>query len=310
MQIIGSRALAGREVAVTLGMFDGLHRGHQAILGRLTADAGGLPKVLVTFEPHPKRVILPDRPLPLLTTTAEKKALAEHLGMDAVWVIRFSSSVRHMKAADFAGAFFARARARIVIVGYDFRFGYDRKGDIELLRRLGSRYGYTFFAHPPVTYRGMKVSSSKIRESLREGNVRRAAACLKRPYHLSGEVVKGSGRGRTLGVPTANLSPPPEKLVPARGVYAVRVARQEASLPPKTTWKGVLNIGIRPTFEAGGPETVEVHLLSRNVPNLHGSKLTVFFEARLRGEKKFANVQALEAQIRRDIARARQLLSR
>lgn len=309
MQIVGSRALSGREVAVTLGMFDGLHRGHQAILERLKRCAGELPKVLVTFEPHPKRVIFPERPLPLLTTAFEKKTLAEGLGIDAVWVVRFSPSVRHMKAADFAAAFFGRARIRWVIVGYDFRFGYDRKGDSELLCRLSSRYGFRLFVHPPVTYRRVKISSSKIREKLCAGDVRKAAAYLKRPYHLSGLVVKGSGRGQSIGVPTANLSPPPEKLVPAQGVYAVRVAPGQTPLLPKKTWKGVLNIGTRPTFEAGAGQTVEVHLLARNVPNLYGEKLTVFFVQRLRAERKFANAQALKAQIERDIAKARQVLT-
>lgn len=289
---------------VTVGNFDGVHLGHRAILGRVTARAQelGSQPVALTFDPHPVKVLRPEVDLPLLTTPEQKFQLLQEAGMEAVVVLPFSPEFAAIPAREFVVRYLVeRLKAREVVVGHDYSFGRQREGNIDLLKELGQTLGFSVQVVWAVEVNGAVVSSSLIRAMLRLGKVEEAGELLGRPYGVSGRVIAGKGRGaRVLGIPTANLRPEND-LLPASGIYAVAVRWGDKFLP------GVANIGTCPTFDGETALSLEVHIFAF-AGDLYGEKLGVEFIARLREERRFPSVEALGAQIRTDIQTARQVL--
>jgi riboflavin kinase / FMN adenylyltransferase len=289
---------------VTIGNFDGVHLGHRAILRRVVQRARELggQTVAVTFNPHPVRVLRPEVNLPMLTTPDQKLHLLTDAGLDAVVVLPFTPEFAALPARDFVRQyFFERLRAREVVVGHDYCFGRGREGNIDLLKAMGEKYGFTVQVVWAVEVDGAVVSSSLIRALLRLGKVTQAGRFLGRAYGVAGRVVQGKGRGaKLLGVPTANILTPNE-LLPASGIYAVWVRRGEETLP------GVANIGTCPTFE-NTELSLEVHLMEF-AGDLYDEHLEVQFVTRLREEQRFPSIEALAAQIHADIAAARLALT-
>ena len=289
---------------VTIGNFDGVHLGHRAILARVLQRARELAgqAVAITFNPHPLKVLRPEMNLPLLTTSDQKLALLAASGLDGVVVLPFTHELAALSARDFIKQYFCeRLQVREVVVGHDYRFGRGREGDIDLLTEMGKIHSFTVQVVWAVEAEGAVVSSSLIRALLRLGKVAEAARLLGRPYAVGGRVVRGKGRGaKLLGVPTANLRPDNE-LLPASGIYAVRVRRGAETFP------GVANIGTCPTFD-NQELSLEVHLLEFQ-GDLYGENLEVQFVGRLREERRFPSLEALAAQIRADIDQARQALA-
>ena len=288
---------------LTLGNFDGVHRGHQAILRRVAdvAHAAGNEAIAITFSPHPVAVLRPDRAPAVLTSLRDKVRLIAESGLDVLVVQHFTPAFAAISAESFVERFVVeRLRATKVIVGHSVSFGQGRRGDSDLLTTLGGRFGFDVEVVGPIRVGEHDVSSSAVRQAVAAGDVALAAQLLGRPHRLGGRVVRGKQRGAGLGFPTANvhvrigMSPPD-------GVYAVRVQRGD-------TWlDGVANIGTNPTFGAA-PRTLEVYLFDFD-QNLYGERLTVAFVERLRGEIAFSSVEALVAQICRDADAARALLA-
>jgi riboflavin kinase/FMN adenylyltransferase len=287
---------------VTVGNFDGVHLGHRAILGLVCQRAQELDcqPVALTFDPHPMKVLNPEGNLRLLTTPAQKIELLKSAGLSVV-VVPFTREFAAIPAREFVRKYFLeRLKAREVVVGHDYCFGYKREGNIELLKEMGQALGFTVQVVWAVEVDSAVVSSSLIRAMLRLGKVREANNLLGRAYGVTGQVVAGKGRGaKLLGVPTANLTPEND-LLPASGIYAVWVKRDSQRLP------GVANIGTCPTFD-NQELTLEVHLLDFN-GDLYGESLQVEFAARLREERRFPSIGDLAAQIRADMAEARRVL--
>jgi riboflavin kinase / FMN adenylyltransferase len=303
-RIESSSPLGWRSPAVTVGNFDGVHRGHAALVSAAVAWARGhdAEAVVLTFDPHPARVLAPGRAPAALTTPAQKEELLAGLGVDRLAVVGFDAGVARLSAEEFCRRVLAGAiGARHVVVGESFRFGRDREGDAARLAAVGEGLGFSVRPLPPVLERGAPVSSSRVREALLAGDVREASSLLGRPYFVDAPVVRGDGRGRAIGVPTANLEPENE-ILPARGVYAAR-----CRVPGATWCDAVVNLGHRPTFGGGHP-TVEAHLIGFD-GDLYGTRVRLEFHERLRGEERFAGPEALVARIRDDVARARSLLS-
>lgn len=288
--------------AVTVGNFDGVHLGHQALAAVAVRDArllGGT-SVVLTFDPHPSRVLSPDRGPSALMTLAQKADALAALGVDVLAVLPFTLIVSDLSPEAFARVVLKGALgARLVVVGGNFRFGRGRRGDVSLLRQLGESLGFRVEAVDPVLQEGAPISSTRIREALARGAVEAARVLLGRPFAVEGLVVRGAGRGRTLGIPTANLETANETL-PGRGVYAAVVR-----LPEGRASRAVVNVGRRPTF-GGGETTVEAHLLDFE-QDLYGLSLRLEFHRRLREERTFSGKEGLVAQIHEDIARAREL---
>jgi len=290
---------------LTIGSFDGVHLGHQKVVGELAAGAHekGAPAVALTFYPHLATVLRGyDYPF-YLTTPEERAALLGELGIDIVITHPFDATTARTSARDFMVALQTHLNIQHLQVGYDFALGRDRGGTVETLRELGKELGYTLNRTEPLTAGGDIVSSSRIRFLLGAGQVGEAAKLLGRNYVVAGNVEKGDGRGVSLGFPTANLATWSEQAIPAAGVY---VCRAEAR---GRTWGAVTNIGVRPTFEFQPvPPRVETHLLDFEGA-IYGESLRVAFLSRLRGERRFPNVEELTTQIRRDVQKARQLLT-
>jgi len=287
---------------VALGAFDGIHLGHQAILGTAVArgKAWGTPVVACTFDRHPMEVLHPDRaPLPI-TTLAERLDLIAKTGVDEVVVLVFTPALAAVEPEDFVkDVVVGRLHAREIVVGFNHTFGRGARGDPALLRSLGDRIDLVIHVVPPLLVDGIPVSSSEIRAALREGDVGRAARYLGRPYSIGGTVVRGAGRGRTLGFPTANLEPERPLLVPT-GVYACQAEFNDQLRP------AVVNVGVRPTF-GENDLAIEAYLLDLSV-DLYGVGLRLHFVERLRGEQRFQSVDELRAQIGRDVDAARHSL--
>lgn len=292
------------ESVLTVGTFDGVHLGHQAIVDYLldrAARRSGTSTV-VSFDPHPRSVVH-GASLPLLTSVDERGDILESLGLDRFVVVPFTESFAKLSPEAYVSDILVdRIGLKEIAVGYDHRFGRERAGDVDLLRSLGQQYEFDVDVIPPREVGEDVVSSSTIRESVEEGNVARATELLGRPYRLSGTVDRGQGRGREIGYPTANLAiSEPRKLVPKNGVYAVQV-----TLPNGTVKGGMLNIGRRPTFEEMDV-TVEVHLLGYQ-GNLYGESLSVQFVQRLRDEQKFESADALAVQLSKDERHCKRVL--
>lgn len=307
----GSHTLRGplRRGVITVGNFDGLHVGHQEILRIVTErarDRDGEAAVY-TFEPHPRKVLRPDRAPKLLTTLEQKLELIEAAGVDVAIVEHFDDAFARRSAEAFVrDVLHARIGPEEVYVGYDFRFGHDREGSMRTLTELGPHLGFAVTIVPEVRVDGRDVNSTRIRELLAEGQVEEARDLLGRPYAVRGSVVAGDRRGRTLGFPTANLAPENEVL-PAIGVYAgtLRV-RGDA---PSEALPAVVNVGRRPTFETAGGVVVEAHLIDWE-GDLYGKRVELAFLHALREERRFSDVESLKRQIAADREAARARLAR
>lgn len=292
-----------QETILTIGAFDGVHRGHQALINTIVkrARATGRLAALITFHPHPVVVLAPDRAPPYLTTPGEKAALLERLGVDLVVLLPFDRRLAATTARDFMEMVSRHLRVRELWVGSDFALGRNREGTVPRLRELGQELGYEVHVIEPVLGSGEVISSSRIRALLREGFIEDATRLLGRYPSLSGEVVTGAHRGHKLGFPTANLEVRPERAIPADGVYAVF-----AVLGPER-YPGVANVGVRPSFD-NGQRLVETHIFDFD-QDIYGCDLVVEFVARLREERRFADIQELIAQMKRDTEIARQILA-
>jgi riboflavin kinase/FMN adenylyltransferase len=290
---------------LTIGSFDGVHLGHQEILRQLTrgAHAAGSPAVVLTFYPHPAVVLGKRKRAFYLTTPDEQADLLRELSVDLLITHPFNQDVASLSAQHFLNNLIKHLGLSQLWVGHDFAMGHNREGNVPALKELGELHGFQVHAISPVMVEGEVVSSSRIRTLLAEGSLGQANNLLGRPYRLSGAVVQGQGRGRMLGIPTANLALLDERALLKTGVYVCRVRVMNS-------WHGaVTNIGVRPTFGTDDETlTVETHLLDYD-KDLYGQQISVEFIERLRGEVKFSGPETLVQQIRADIAKARQRLS-
>jgi riboflavin kinase/FMN adenylyltransferase len=290
---------------VALGNFDGLHRGHQKIIDRVCRQArehGGTALVLA-FEPHPPRVVRPDKAPPLLMTRAQRLEAIARAGIEGVVIVRFTPELSRWEPEYFVHEVLVDwLRAAEVWVGGNFLFGRDRSGNFSLLRALGQDHGFKVDKIDPVRYKDFIVSSTRIRRLVAEGRVDEAGALLGHHYYVDGLVVGGAGRGRGLGFPTANLQTENE-LLPPHGVYATTVTIDSA------IHASVTNVGLRPTFGDVATPIVETHLLDFD-RDLSGARVRLAFVQRMRPEKAFANVEALRTQVAADCAEARALFGR
>lgn len=289
---------------VTVGTFDGVHRGHWEVLQeiRRRARSTGRRSVLLTFDPHPLRIVRPDRAPPLLTTPVEKKEILAGSGLDYAVFLPFTVELSRYEPRRFVEeVLIGQLGVRELVIGYDHGFGRGRSGDAETLRAIGREIGFAVDVVPPVIADGQPISSTSIREALQAGDAESAAEGLGRPYGMRALVVRGDGRGRQLGFPTANLAvASSDKLIPPAGIYAVRGVTRAGTFP------GALHLGPRPTF-VGAPPTIELHLIDFDA-DLYGEEVRVDFVHRIRDVLPFQSVEALVAKIREDVAEARRIL--
>jgi riboflavin kinase/FMN adenylyltransferase len=294
-----------RPVVLTLGVFDGLHLGHQLIISRVVERAralGAVPTVL-TFDPHPRAVLHPESAPPLLQTFDQKVEAFGVLGVEQTIVVRFTREFAEVRAEEFLrDVVHERLHAREVYLGRGFAFGRGREGDINLLRRVSGELGFFADEVPEVRLRGQRISSSLIRELLAEGRVNLARRMLGRPYGVEGRVVRGAERGRTIGFPTANIQAH-NRVIPRAGVYVT------ATLIEGAWRRSVTNVGVRPTFEREAEPSVETFVMDWG-GDLYGDVVRVRFLRRLRDERRFASVEQLKRQIAADAARARNYFAR
>jgi riboflavin kinase/FMN adenylyltransferase len=301
MQVFrGIPATPSQPCVLTIGNFDGIHRGHQGLLSRLVAQAQqrGLPAYVLTFEPHPREYFTPAQAPARLASLRDKLLLLDAHGVDAICVSRFDARLATLSAENFITKVLVHGlQVRHLIIGDDFRFGAQRRGDFAMLQAAGAQAGFTVEAMPTLQDQSLRVSSSAVRAALANGDLQQAERLLGRPYSLAGKVVKGQQLGRTLGFPTANIHI--KHAPPLSGVFAVRV--DGLADAPVT---GVANLGVRPTVNAGTRPVLEVHLFDWQ-QSCYGAHLRVHFLARLRPEQKFASLDALTAQIALDADQAR-----
>ncbi len=291
-----------RGTSITIGNFDGVHIGHQALINKVIEKSreNGLKSVVVTFDPHPLRIILGETP-PFITTTEQKLDLISELEPDYIVCLQFNKDMAKMSAEDFVYHYLVQGLCvQELVIGHDYAFGKDRRGDINLLRRLGEDYNFHVHQVDPIYRDGDVVSSTRIRKMIQNGQVWQVRPLLNRFFQIIGNVVKGQKRGGPLlGVPTANLKLRDE-LFPKTGVYAVWVDYEHDIYP------GVANVGYNPTFDMH-ELSVEVHLFDFNA-DIYGRKIRVYFVQRLRDEKKFSGFEELLTQIKRDIIRGQEIL--
>jgi riboflavin kinase / FMN adenylyltransferase len=291
---------------VTIGVFDGVHLGHQRVVGRAAEAATelGLPVVVVTFDPHPDEVVRPGSHPPFLCTARRRAELLAGLGADAVCVLPFTREFSELGPDDFVRAVLVdRLHAARVVVGEDFRFGYRAAGDVPLLAQLGEKYDFTVEGVPLLADNGVTISSSEIRQRLAAGDVAGAARDLGRPHRVEGVVVRGHRRGRALGFPTANLETLPHTAIPADGIYAGWLTTLDPSGGELERWPAAISVGTNPTFD-GQERSIEAYALDRDDLDLYGVHVAVDFAARLRGMERFDSVDELVAQMHRDVAAA------
>lgn len=294
----------GRSV-VTIGVFDGVHRGHQAIIGHAVARARelGVKSVVVTFDPHPAEVVRPGSHPAVLTEPTRKAELIEALGVDVLCVVPFTPDFSRLSAEAFVHDILVEhLHAALVVVGGNFRFGHRAAGDVALLEQLGRTFGYAVEGAPLVAEAGTVFSSTYIRSCVAAGDVVAAASALGRPHRLEGVVVRGDRRGRELGFPTANLLCRRHAAVPADGVYAARLVRRGQREP----LMAAVSIGTNPSF-SGRERRVEAYVLDFDA-DLYGERLALDFVAHLRGQVRYDSIEPLVAQIAEDVERTRQAL--
>ncbi|MBU3865949.1 bifunctional riboflavin kinase/FAD synthetase [Streptomyces sp. 4503] len=297
----------GRSV-VTIGSYDGVHRGHQLIIGRAVARARelGVPAVVVTFDPHPSEVVRPGSHPPLLAPHQRRAELMAGLGVDAVLVLPFTAEFSRLTPADFvAKVLVDKLHARVVVEGPNFRFGHKAAGNVAFLRELGTTYDYEVevidLYERGEAGGGEPFSSTLVRRLVAEGDVAGAMEVLGRPHRVEGVVVRGAQRGRELGFPTANLETPPHTAIPADGVYAGWLTARGEAMP------AAISVGTNPQFD-GTERTVEAYAIDRVGLDLYGLHVEVDFLAYLRGQEKFDSIEALLERMAADVKRARELV--
>ncbi len=307
MQIVTAldTRITEQPVVLTIGKFDGVHRGHQALIETAVqrAHERGTICTVLTFDPHPRTVLTPEVPLELLTNISERATLIAEQGADMLLVLPFNHEVMATPAAQYMRQLCAALPLCELWVGEDFALGRKREGTPARLREIGQELGFKVGTVAPVELDGEIVSASRIRDLLRAGDLAEARRQLGRDYWLRGEVVYGDQRGRTIGFPTANLDVAPNHLVPAYGVYACWVQIEDGQHASPTLRPAVANVGVRPTVD-GSQRRVEAHLLDWS-GDLYGSTLRLIFVQRLRSEQRFASLADLVAQIEHDVAHAR-----
>ena len=282
---------------ITTGSFDGVHTGHAQIIAQLIKEAdniNGTP-VLITFYPHPKQIVqIKDKPLFVINTPQEKYVLLQNMGIKNIVVVPFDKSFSELSAQDYINKFLVQKfNPAIVVVGYDHRFGNNREGDFNLLKKAGANNGFEVKEIPEHILKDITISSTKIRNAIQTGNIEVAASYLGYDYFFSGKVIQGNRLGRTIGYPTANVFVENEnKLIPADGVYAVDIQLVERKL------KGMMNIGMRPTVD-GKQRTIEVNIFNFD-EDIYGEDLKITLKKHLRSEIKFAGLDELKAQLARD----------
>ncbi len=298
------RAAIGRPTALTIGVFDGVHRGHQALLRRVIESArrDGLAAAAVTFHPHPRQVVHPDTQISYLTSLEDRLALLLATGLDAVAAVTFTSELAQVAAEDFVQTLIDELQLTKLVIGPDFALGRHRAGDPESLQRMCDDHGIAMEMIDFVQDDDTKVSSSQVRQALDDGDVARVNDLLGRRFSVHGPVVLGAERGRTIGFPTANVAVGADLAMPGHGVYATlaHFAGRE--------YESVTNIGVRPTIDDGEEVSVECHLFDFE-GDLYDRDLRVDLVARLRGEQRFDGLDALKAQIEADCAAAREALA-
>ena len=296
------RALSG-PLFLAIGVFDGVHRGHQAVISTSAehARAGGGTPVVVTFDPHPAKVLRPDKAPHLITATQHKIELIRALGVAHLLVIHFDREFAATSPEDFVSQLVGNSKPlREICVGHEWSFGKNRAGNLDLLKKLGGQFDFNVVGIPPVSVNGNVVSSTAIREAVEAGNFTKAAEMLGRDYTILGTVVHGEAVGNRIGFPTANLSAHSEQF-PPNGVYLAEASVQGQS------YHGVINLGVRPTVARGEPQrTLEIHLLDFD-RDIYGEEIEVRFIQYLRAEQKFGSVEQLKKQIETDVRRAREL---
>ena len=303
------RAAPGRPTALTIGVFDGVHRGHQAVLGHVidSARAHELAAAAITFHPHPRQVLRPDLTTEYVTSLEDRLSYLMACGLDAVATVSFTSEFAQTDAGDFVQVLVEEFQLARLIIGEDFALGRQRGGDPETLAALGQELGFEVEVIDLLTSGRAddgdeKVSSTEIRRCLLEGDVVQVSRLLGRRFSLHGPVIVGFKRGRSIGFPTANVAIGNDRAIPGPGVYATLAHLEQGAVP------SVTNIGVRPTFDDGGGLSIECHIMDFD-GDIYGSDLRVEFVERLRGERKFDGVEALVAQIGRDRDAARDLLA-
>jgi riboflavin kinase / FMN adenylyltransferase len=297
------------QCVATIGVFDGVHRGHQRVMARTgkIARSRNLPVVVITFDRHPEEVVRPGSHPPFLTTSRRRAELLSGLGADALCVLPFTLEFSRMSPDDFVrGTLAERLRVTTAVVGENFRFGHRALGDVPLLAHLAEKYGFTAEGVPLAVIDGVTISSSNIRERLTIGDVDGAVSALGRPHRVEGIVVRGHMRGRGLGFPTANLETPPHTATPADGVYAGWLTSLDLDGSAVSRWPAAISVSTNPTF-GGGDRTVEAHALDRRDLDLYGVHVAGDFAVKLRGTRKFDSADALVSQIRKDVIQARKL---
>jgi riboflavin kinase/FMN adenylyltransferase len=289
-----------KPVAITIGNFDGVHLGHQALLNELRAAARsrGLQTAVVIFEPHPREFFSPQQAPVRLTSLREKMELFRTMGVDRVHVCRFDAGFAKKTAADFIHALHKKLNAKFVLIGDDFRFGNGRVGDFALMEKIGLQCGFSVQAVHSVLHDGVRISSTAIRAALADGKMRVAREYLGRPYSISGRVVHGDGMGRKLGFPTANIQMK-HNLPPLKGIYVVQVHSDGVGV-----LQGVASLGIRPTVRQDAKPVLEVHLFEFD-QQIYGKHLRVEFLQKLRDEEKYPNLEMLTRQIALDVENAK-----
>jgi len=284
---------------LAVGVFDGVHLGHQALIRGLVggAQAAGATPVAATFDPLPAQVLAQDPPQSTLADAPERAALLVHAGARAVIVFTFDKAFSQQSAEAFIKRVTSAGDVQRIVVGPDFQFGHGREGAVPALRTLGERYGFAVTVVEPIALGGAVVSSTRIRQALREGDLDTAQALLGRPYSVTGTIVRGEQRGRSLGFPTINVAPPPDKLLPHDGIYATWVMLGD------TRHRAASSLGVRPTF-GGGPRKLEAYILDFS-EEVYGQQATVAFVERLRDEIRFDSADDLAKQIAKDVQQTR-----
>lgn len=286
-----------KNAVLTIGTFDGVHEGHKVILREVVQHAKAMngESVLLTFEPHPRKLLFPDQPLGIITPLEQKLELITETGIDHIVIVPFTKAFAALSAQEYVAHFMVgKFHPGCIIIGHDHRFGNDRKGDIDMLKQFALLYKYELVEIPAQLIDDAAVSSTKIRNAITSGHVEDAAHMLGRPYTLTGTVMHGDKLGRTIGYPTANLQPSdPEQIIPAIGIYAIQ-AKHGGQL-----YNAMLSIGYNPTVTDKKELRIEANIFDFD-KEIYGDELTFFFIKRLRDEQKFESLEALKAQLHRD----------
>jgi len=286
-----------KKVVAAIGIFDGVHKGHQKIIKKVIACShfDHVKSLVITFHPHPRNVLNPRSKIPLLLSLGHRLRLIKEMGVDHVSVIKFTKKLSRMTSLDFVKRVLLHDfNIKTIIVGTNFLFGQGHKGDFAYLKKIGQRHDFNVIGVKPVKMKRVNISSTRIRKAVEKSDIRNAGRMLGRPVTILGTVVKGRKVGRRLGFPTANINPHHEA-IPQSGVYAV-----DARLLNKK-YQGILNIGTRPTFGKDAEPTIELHIFDFN-KNIYGKDLQIIFNNKIRNEKRFSSIEALKRQIKKDIS--------